>query len=178
MGEQASEEKLERIFSDHYVAVKAYAHRRVPAALVDDVVAGTFLVVWRRLDEVPEEARPWLLAVARNVAATERRSARRKRSLLERLKTIAPHRGFELEAGFEPSPVVEALSKLSEKDREAITLVAWDELAPAEAAVVLDLSPAAFRVRLHRAKARLRSGLNGGLAVTGHQEDDRERRTP
>jgi RNA polymerase sigma-70 factor (ECF subfamily) len=50
----------------------------------------------------------------------------------------------------------DALEHLSEKDREAITLVVWDELSPNEAAVVVGQSPVAFRVRLHRAKRRLR----------------------
>ena len=38
-------------------------------------------------------------------------------------------------------------------------LVAWEGLAPAEAAVVVDCSPEAFRVRLHRARRRLAAAL-------------------
>jgi RNA polymerase sigma-70 factor, ECF subfamily len=46
------------------------------------------------------------------------------------------------------------------KDREALTLVAWDGLEPHEAAVVLGDSPGSFRVRLHRARTRLRRLLD------------------
>ena len=53
-----------------------------------------------------------------------------------------------------------ALGRLPANDREAITLIAWDGLRPAEAATVLGQSPAAFRVRLHRAKRRLRRELD------------------
>jgi Sigma-70, region 4 len=49
---------------------------------------------------------------------------------------------------------------MPENDREAITLIAWEGLRPAEAATVLGQSPAAFRVRLHRAKRRLRRELD------------------
>ena len=35
---------------------------------VDEVVAETFLVAWRRLEEVPSLALPWLLGVAGGVA--------------------------------------------------------------------------------------------------------------
>ena len=46
-----------------------------------DVVASTFLVAWRRLDEVPADSLPWLGAVARNVIATQQRGSRRRTSL-------------------------------------------------------------------------------------------------
>jgi RNA polymerase sigma-70 factor (ECF subfamily) len=55
--------------------------------------------------------------------------------------------------------VLEALAGLSERDREALTLVAWDGLRPAEAAEVLGEPASRFRVRLHRAARRLRARL-------------------
>jgi len=61
--------------------------------------------------------------------------------------------------------VVAALGRLSERDREAITLIAWDGLQPAEAAAVLGQSAATFRVRLHRAKRRLRREMDRGEAA-------------
>lgn len=164
MANPASEEKLERLFSSHYAAVRAYASRRVPPAMVDEVVAGTFVVAWRRLNDVPDESRAWLLAVARNVAATESRGEFRRRSLLERLRRSHTDDSYELKTVSDsPSRITEALARLPEKDREALTLIAWDGLTPAEAAVVLGQSGAAFRVRLHRARARLRRELNGDL---------------
>jgi len=61
-----------------------------------------------------------------------------------------------------PVPTVEldaelelALRSLSVQDREALLLVAWEDLTPAGAAASLGISPAAFRVRLHRARRRL-----------------------
>ena len=59
--------------------------------------------------------------------------------------------------------VAAALGRLSASDREAITLIAWDGLRPATAAAVLGQSPTASRVRLHRAKCRLRRELDRGV---------------
>ncbi len=50
------------------------------------------------------------------------------------------------------------LAQLPLNDREAVELVDLDGLSPREAAVVIGLSPGALRVRLFRARARLRKG--------------------
>jgi RNA polymerase sigma factor (sigma-70 family) len=157
----AASERFEEIFLKHHAAVVGYVRRRASAEAVDDAVEETFLVAWRRLDRVPEESLPWLLAVARNVLATQRRGSRRRDALVSRL------RGAET-LSYEPSlaapdgdgRVLEALAQLGEKDREALTLIAWDGLTPREAAGVLRETPGTFRVRLHRARQRLRRLLD------------------
>jgi len=151
--------RFEALFREHHPAVRAYARRRVPRAAVDDIVSETFLVVWRRLDDVPESPLPWLLAVARNVAGTERRGAeRRQRLWLKAQHGLAErYEPRELEVG--DGRVLEALKRLSERDREALTLVAWDGLSPSEAAAVLGEPSVRFRKRLQRAIRRLRDQL-------------------
>lgn len=157
------EARMEALFRRHYGEVVAYVRRRAEPDLVDDVVAETFLVAWRRLDKVPADARPWLLGIARKTLATQRRSGARRHSLLARLE--ATH--SRIEQGDQPSEVgvAGALMQLSEKDREAITLVAWEGLSPSEAALVVGQSSVAFRVRLHRAKRRLRQRLEARAAA-------------
>jgi len=155
--------RFEALFRDHHSAVAAYARRRVPAEAVDDIVSETFLVVWRRLDEVPQPSLAWLLAVARNVAGTERRGAARRQRLW--LKAQSRHvEGCERgEAEIADGRVLSALARLKERDREALTLVAWDGLTPAEAAAVLGEPSVRFRQRLHRAGRRLRAQLPAEL---------------
>lgn len=159
--EQASE-RLKELFERHHAAVHAYVRRRTRPEAVDDIVAETFLVVWRRVEEVPIDSLPWLLAVARNVLATQRRSVRRQLALVERLGWVRQETVEPADALMSAEPIAEALALLSEKDREAITLVVWDGLSPAEAARVVGQSSASFRVRLHRAKRRLRRELDRG----------------
>ena len=73
-------ERFEALFRAHRPQVLAYARRRVDAATAEDVVADAFLVCWRRLDDVPPEALPWLLGVARRCLANRvRGDARRRR---------------------------------------------------------------------------------------------------
>jgi RNA polymerase sigma factor (sigma-70 family) len=157
-----AESRLESLFRRHYRDVWAYVRRRAEPELVDDVVAETFLVAWRRLNEVPDDARPWLLGVARKTLSTQRRSAARRQSLATKLESNEGRRDWDESAS--ELPVAEALARLSEKDREAITLIVWDGLSPREAAAVLGQSAASFRVRLHRAKRRLRQRLEAGSA--------------
>jgi hypothetical protein len=56
--------RLERLFSAHGAAVRAYARRRVDPASADDAVSDVFVIAWRRLDDVPDDALPWLLGCA------------------------------------------------------------------------------------------------------------------
>jgi RNA polymerase sigma-70 factor (ECF subfamily) len=159
----AARTRFEGLFRDHHVAVVGYVRRRAPLDAVDDIVGETFLVAWRRLACVPAEELPWLLAVARNVLATQRRGAGRRRALTLRLGHVAVGRAESPAADcVEPaidSRLETALSRLAPKDREALTLIAWDGLQPHEAALVLGDSAGAFRVRLHRARQRLRALL-------------------
>ena len=53
-----------------------------------------------------------------------------------------------------------ALAELSELEREAVLLVAWDGLANRDAAAVAGCSLRAFEVRLSRARARLDRATN------------------
>jgi RNA polymerase sigma-70 factor (ECF subfamily) len=153
-------DRLEQLFRRHHQAVSNYARRRVGAGLADDVVAETFLVAWRRLDDVPVDALPWLLGVARRTLSTQQRSARRQTALAEKLAADIRAPIIDTSTLSElDTAVVEALVRLRPRDREAITLIAWDDLTPAQAAVALGQSRAAFRVRLHRAKLRLRKEL-------------------
>lgn len=150
-------EQLEDLFRHHEPAVVAYVRRRAPEDIVDDIVSETFLVAWRRLDQVPEAPLPWLLGVARRVLSTHRRGDRRRRALYSRLAAI--------ESGSMPARsdggdrALVALATLTEKDREALMLIAWEGLTPAQAAVVLNEPAVRFRVRLHRARRRIKAVL-------------------
>src|SRR5262245_4697129 len=128
-----------------------------------DVVAETFLVAWRRLDELDERsALPWLYAVARRVLLSQQRATRRQHAIAERVAAAEP---LELPEASSPSSgshrVLAALAALSEPDREVLLLTAWEELSSSDAARVLGCSATAYRIRLHRARRRLREHLAG-----------------
>jgi RNA polymerase sigma-70 factor (ECF subfamily) len=153
--------RFEDLFDRHAGRVFGYAARRSSPEVANEVVAETFLVAWRKLDAVPEEALPWLLNVAGKVLANRRRTEDRRSALLLR-------RGSSLVGRPGPDPadavstrllVEEALGRLPPAEREAVTLVAWDGLDVAEAAIVAGCSRATFAVRLHRARRKLMKEL-------------------
>ena len=150
-------QRLETLFARHAAAVRAYAARRVPAAEVDDVTSDVFVVVWRRLDDVPDDALPWLLACARRVVANRRRASQRQAALRARLSREPGGTVIPSMAG--GSPIRDALASLSAGDREVLMLAAWEGLEANRAAVVIGCSPRAFAMRLHRARRRLAKAL-------------------
>jgi RNA polymerase sigma-70 factor (ECF subfamily) len=173
----------EDAFEDAYrtsgTAVLGYALRRAGSredAL--DVVAETFATAWRRRADLPadpDEVRPWLFGVARrclaNAARRTHRAGRLGERLAESLAGVAvPDPSAIHEGRAEERRVREALGLLSPEDRELLTLIAWEGLTPAQAATVLGLNPGTARVRLHRARTRLRAALS---LPTDAEETDR-----
>lgn len=173
-------------FGDLYhrtgTAVLGYALRRA-ATREDamDAVAETFTVAWRRRADTPgdpDEVRPWLFGIARRCLADIGRSSVRAERLGARLAASfvdapVPDPAAAVAAAHDHRVVREAMALLTEIDRELVALVAWEGLTPAQAAVALDLTPAATRVRLHRARTKLRDALSS--AATNDEEADRDR---
>jgi RNA polymerase sigma-70 factor (ECF subfamily) len=166
---QERQERFELLFESYHAQVAAYARRRAPVEAVEDIVEETFLVAWRRLERVPSEPLPWLYGVARRVLANKARSGRRAAALAERLAQELERDGPADSAPGLSTGLEAALSALSEREREAVLLVAWEGLTPSEGAIAAGCSAAAFRVRLHRARSHLARVL-GGPEVAASEE--------
>ncbi|HET6866969.1 MAG TPA: sigma factor-like helix-turn-helix DNA-binding protein [Solirubrobacteraceae bacterium] len=151
--------RFDALFAAHFAAVRAYVLRRRGAAPVDDVLSETFLVAWRRLDAVPEDALPWLLGVARRVLANQRRGEARRAALIDRLSSLTSRAHVAEPVGDVFGSLGDAIATLSAPEREALLLVAWEGLEPRRAARVVGCTPAAFRARLYRARRRLAAQL-------------------
>jgi RNA polymerase sigma-70 factor, ECF subfamily len=165
--------RFERVFRHAYEPVQRYVQRRAPASVVDDVVADTFLTVWRRLDDVPADAElAWCYAVARRTLANTRRGDQRRDALTARLQ----HEPVDQPTHGEPA-LERALAELDPDDRELLRLWAWEGLAPREIAVVLDVSANAASIRLHRAKRALagKIGSTAGQSSVGPTREEETR---
>ncbi|HEY3775205.1 MAG TPA: RNA polymerase sigma factor [Solirubrobacteraceae bacterium] len=163
MDENSRRGSFETLFAEHYVDVRGYVLRRSGAharSSVDDAVAETFLVAWRRIEDIGPDPLPWLLGVARRVLANQRRGDRRRLALADQLRrTTTPNQTFALAPELSDR-LRGALLALSPREREALMLVAWEGLSPERAAHAAGCSAAAFRVRLHRARRHLASHLD------------------
>lgn len=151
---------FQTLYRGHAAALFAYLLRRCPSPVdAQDALAETFLVAWRRPDQVPggDAARLWLYGVARRVVANQRRGDRRRQQLAVRLEAQRPETVVPgPDPGGEVRDVMAALTGLSEGDREILRLAAWEGLSHPEIAAILGCSENASAIRLHRARARLR----------------------
>lgn len=170
---------FEELFEASYPRVLAYSLRRIDdPAEAEEVTSETFLIAWRRRAELPDQPLPWLLGVARKVAANRRRS-------LKRRSPGGTFVSLDATAVADPSPLMAeqvsdreifaaAFAALSPGDREVLALVAWEGLKPGEAAKVIGTTPATFSLRLHRARRRLMKELE----AAGHSHSEGTKREP
>lgn len=175
-------QRFEALVSEVVEPLHRYAARRVGPDLAQDVVADTLLVLWRRLDDLPDDdPLPWCYGVARLCLSNAQRSRRRQLSLVGRLTSIEPPVPSYPDSADRDAELYDALGRLPSHDREILRLWAWESLTPAEIAVVLDISANAASIRLHRARKRLGEELGVALRkIDGApgQEQVQERRTP
>ena len=138
--------EFERLYRANVDAVTAYfARRTTNPQVVADLVADTFVAVitgFGSFDPRKGTARAWVFGIARRVYASYCESYRQQQNKLQRL------------AG--RRDLVSGLATLPERDRAVIELVDLAGLRPKEAAAALGLRPGTVRMRLMRARTRLR----------------------
>jgi RNA polymerase sigma-70 factor (ECF subfamily) len=170
VGEDDRRARFEVAYRALYVPIRGYVARRcADPEDAAEVVAETFVTLWRRLDDAPpgEALRPWVYGVARRTLANQRRGDRRRTALAERLAAEPPLAVADPEPAGVDRDVARAFAGLSDADRELLSLVAWEGLSHEELAVALGVSRAVVRLRLHRARRRFAAALQR-IAPPGH----------
>jgi RNA polymerase sigma-70 factor (ECF subfamily) len=149
----------------HEVAVHGFLARRGGREVADDLLGE----VWVRAfaarggyDPRHEDARPWLYGIARNVLRAHWRASRAAGYALAE-EAVDPWDEVvdRLDSAAKAQGLLSAVQALPAAERDVLLLVAWEQLTPAEAAVVLGVPPGTARSRLHRARAALRVLLAG-----------------
>ena len=103
-------ERFSRLFHSHYQDVLTYARRRVRPDDAQEIAAETFLIAWRRFDDLPDTPLPWLYRIASlEIANAARKHARRSRLLEERRQEPAAR---SLDAGSELLELTEAIARV------------------------------------------------------------------
>ena len=122
----------------HEVAVHGYLARRAGHQAADDLLGE----VWVRAvaargsyDMSYGDARPWLYGIARNVLRSHWRTGQ-SADLAAMHETVDPWDDIvdRLDSAAMARPLLSAVRKLPKEEREVLLLVAWEQLAPAEAA--------------------------------------------
>lgn len=166
------------LFERHARAIYNYCFRRSGDwSLAEDLMSVTFLVAWRRRQQICIEAGsalPWLYGIATNVLRNQRRSLFRYRSALGRLPVERPDEpdfaddvGERLDDLSKMRELIHLLEKLPRHEQDVIALCSWSQLSYEEAACALDIPVGTVRSRLSRGRNRLRE-----LAASGGHELD------
>jgi len=160
-----TEQRFRRLFDAYHQQIYVYCRRRTDAETARECASETFLIAWRRIDDVPldDGALRWLYGVARRVLANRFRSQRRFRRLVFRLGGLgsdpAPSPENVVVRRAADQEVLDALACLRPQDQELLRLAVWEELPHAEIGEVLGCSAHAVDQRIRRAEDRLASEL-------------------
>lgn len=154
-------ERFQALYTEHRTSILGYCMRRIGPTDAADACSETFLVAWRRLDDIPDAPKtlPYLYGIAARVLSNQVRSSRRRRRLDAKLKHLGVISGQDVStivvghSGHDD--VIAALHKLRPKDREIVLLHNWEDLSRETIAEMLGMTKAAIDQRLHRSYRRL-----------------------
>jgi RNA polymerase sigma-70 factor (ECF subfamily) len=158
-------EAFERLYKAMFAEVFRYARRRTDVQTSEEVVAETFVTVWRRREDAPvgsgpERVRQWVFVIARLTLMNLQRAALRRGEVTSFLGHVVPvvepdHSTVVVER----SVAVRALLRLSASDQDLILMVAFDGLSVGDVSRVLGCRPSVVTTRLNRARRRLDNAM-------------------
>jgi len=160
-------EAFEAFYKRHVKRVTGFVARRVTNPhLVDDLTTEVFLAAIEGADSYrPTRGSEgaWLIGIARNILANERRAAARRADKALRHAGRRPldaddisRLEEQIDAERAATALFKAISGLAPGPRAVIELVDIDGLTVTEAATALRIPPVTARVRLHRARQQLK----------------------
>lgn len=173
MSDAAGVAEYTRLVNDHSRSVYRYVMRRLSDwSSCEDVVSETFLVAWRRRDQLPPRDRElaWLYAIAYRVLSNQRRSRDRRNRLTVRMALERRDMGLDGEDTIEVESVMKVVKHLREHDRVLLEHVYWERLTYREIADVLGISVNAVGIRINRAKRSLRLLIDQDAESAGFSE--------
>lgn len=139
-------------------------------ALAEDIVSETFIRVWHARTRLElSTVRAYLLAIARNLFLQDRRRTRHTAALDDQVPDHQPGPDQQASAKRELRAVLTALQRLPEIDRAAVLMRADDGLSYDEIAGALDISVAAAKVKVHRARLKLAQARLGPAGSPGKE---------
>ena len=163
---RARADEFRAFYRAHYGVILTVAEQRLDTRqAAEDATADVFQIAWRRFsDEGAELSLPWAYQILRNVVGSEYRRRERARRALDRLGDDP----VDPPLADDRVDVRDALARLPERERELLFMAYWEDLTHDEIAAILGITHGALRVRLTRARARLRDALEP--ATTGEHD--------
>lgn len=177
-------EIFEAFYREHVKGVEGFIARRTgDRDRAADLTAEVFLAAIGAAHRYrPSRGAPkaWLYGIARTVVASDRRQIGREQARVERLRASvlldeedAAQIEVRIEAAAQFRHLYETMDRLPESERAILELVAIDELSVTEAAAAVGVRSVTARVRLHRARRKLRSEFEAAATqptVSGQEQ--------
>src|SRR5947209_3638955 len=160
-GDRVAFRRLVERYQNAVSAVALAAVRDI--ALSEDVAQSAFLEAWTGLPRLrrAESFGPWLLQLARRQALAARRSGTRAQSRDHHWSSLQPDTAADAEAAAHAVPnyrdLCAALDQIPDDARELLLLYYREGRSTHQVAELLELSEAAVRKRLERARTTLRT---------------------
>jgi RNA polymerase sigma-70 factor (ECF subfamily) len=125
-------------------------------ALAEDVTSETFVRAWTAPGTIrTETVKAWLFAIARNLCVSHWRRANHEVPLDPAMRETAASPRDAAESRIELDRARHAMRSLPEGERTALAMRALGALSYDEIGRALEISPAAAKVRVHRARLKL-----------------------
>lgn len=159
--QDGDEQAMAEIITIHKVLISTIIYRMVnDPELSKDLTQETFIRFFLKIDKVkyPEKTRAWLCRIARNIVYDHFRKENRQKTVsLDEVQEVSSD--SNINKRYKQMIIQDALQRLKERDRMILTLFYYEGFSMAEIADIMNFSINNAKVRLHRARLKLRDEL-------------------
>lgn len=162
MSDEETRTEYARLVNEHSKALLRYSLRRLnDQTSCEDVVAETFLIAWRRWDDLPAPGKElsWLYGIAFRVLSNHQRSRDRRDRLHARLSFERDPSEGDDASDLDTEPILRAIGELRTSERELLEFAYWERLTYRDIAFIMGISENAVGIRINRAKRNLKTLL-------------------
>jgi RNA polymerase sigma-70 factor (ECF subfamily) len=150
------------ILENHDNMRRVAAHVTGDQALAEEATQAAWLIAWKKLGNVRDEAhlQPWLVSVAANEAKRVLRKRRRRTEVEVAIDATGEPGGVDPATGISSMDLNAALDRLDPDDRALLAMRYVAGFDSNELAIAIGISPSGTRNRLERLRKRLREELS------------------
>lgn len=152
-----AEDSFAVFYRRYYRLVLTIAEQRLSGSSdAEDITAEVFRIAWKHDADGHELSLPWLYQVLRNRIGSEYRRIHRNGRLVESASTLLLTNIVTTPDDDDAAAVRQAINALPHDDRELIYMAYWEDLSGPEIAAILGCAAVTVRVRLLRARRKLK----------------------
>ncbi|WP_298945030.1 RNA polymerase sigma factor [uncultured Microbacterium sp.] len=165
-------------YSRYYRLILTVAEQRLGGVSdAEDITAEVFRIAWTHHTAGNTLTLAWVYQVLRNVIGNEYRRRVRADQLVDQIGSVLWLNNALASGTDDAAHLRRTLLGMAEEDRELLYMAFWEDLTRTEIAGILGISPGAARVRLTRAKRKLRARLDEQEQEAAERKEANDGRT-